>query len=207
MERLAPNRCPALGADAPRVVVYTDGGCRPNPGAGGWAAVLLCAGQELRLGGADPQTTNNRMELTAALRALEELRRPSVVTLVTDSEYVFRSMTDWITGWSKKGFRKRSELIPNAELWQKLSRAALRHQTSWAWTRGHAGDRYNEVCDELVGRMIAMIPRLPGPPSTSDASADGAEGAGAPLWRESAASTVRPTPPQAKPTTEIWLPA
>jgi ribonuclease HI len=98
------------------------------------------------------------MEITAALRGLEELSKPSRVTIVTDSQYVFKSMTGWIEGWSKKLFRKKGELIPNAELWQTLARASLQHDTSWAWTRGHDGDPLNERCDELVGDMRGRRP-------------------------------------------------
>ncbi len=151
----APRRIPALGPDAPRVLIYTDGGCEPNPGPGGWAAILWAEGTELELAGGARKTTNNRMEITAALEGLRTLVRPSRVTVITDSQYLANGMTDWITAWSKAHWRRKGELIPNHELWEALARAALAHETSWAWTRGHSGQPENERCDRLAAAMVA----------------------------------------------------
>ncbi|HAK96599.1 MAG TPA: hypothetical protein DCM87_16810, partial [Planctomycetes bacterium] len=101
------------------------------------------------------RTTNNRMEMTAALEGLRALAAPSRVTVVTDSQYLFNGMTDWITKWSRDGWARKGELIPNHELWEQLARAALAHATSWAWTRGHSGQPENERCDRLAAAMIA----------------------------------------------------
>lgn len=186
---LDERQCPTLGHDAPEVLIYTDGGCSPNPGAGGWAAVLLAGDQQLEIAGADPDTTNNRMEITAALRGLEQLTTPSRVTIITDSQYVFNSMTGWIEGWSKKRFHKKGQLILNADLWDTLSRASLGHDTSWAWTRGHDGDPLNERCDELVGDMRGRRP----------------EGDDDVLHRERGLVLTAPSQISAKRTTRIWL--
>ena len=124
---LERQECPTLGADVPEVLIYTDGGCSPNPGAGGWAAILVAGGGQLEIAGADPTSTNNRMEITAALRGLQQLTKPSRVLIVTDSRYVCQGMTAWIERWSKNGFRKKGVPILNAELWQELARAALEH--------------------------------------------------------------------------------
>jgi len=155
---LEKQECPTLGADVPEVLIYTDGGCSPNPGAGGWAAILVAGDERLEIAGADPSSTNNRMEITAALRGLQQLTKPSRVLIVTDSRYVFQGMSAWIERWSKNGFRKKGAPILNADLWQELARAALEHDTSWAWTRGHDGDPLNERCDELVSGMRGRRP-------------------------------------------------
>ncbi len=104
---LSSRKCPRLDAGSPEVIIYTDGGCRPNPGPGGWAAILWASGMELELGGGAPDTTNNRMEMTAVLAGLNALTGPTKVTVVTDSEYVFNGMTNWITKWSGLGFSKK----------------------------------------------------------------------------------------------------
>ena len=104
---LTLKACPVLEPEAPRVLIYTDGGCRPNPGPGGWAAILWTGGWELELGGGGPDTTNNRMEMTAALAGLDALTCPAKVTIVTDSEYLYKGMTEWITRWSANGFKKK----------------------------------------------------------------------------------------------------
>jgi len=152
--RLIENHIPKLPPDAPRVLIYTDGGCEPNPGPGGWAAILWTEGAELELAGGETHTTNNRMELTAALEGLRALKRPSRVTVITDSQYVFYGMTDWITSWSKKNWKRKGGKVLNVDLWKELVRAALEHETYWAWTRGHAGQPENERCDQLAKRMI-----------------------------------------------------
>ena len=157
MTQLEARSCPKL-PDAPRVLIYTDGGCSPNPGPGGWAAVLLSGDSQLEIAGPDPDTTNNRMEITAALQGLRALHEPSRVTLVTDSEYLYNSMTNWISGWSKKGFVRKPKPLKNVDLFRELAAEALRHECYWHWTRAHVGTLLNERCDELVG--IARETRL-----------------------------------------------
>ena len=152
-----PRRCISLDDDAPRVVIYTDGGCEPNPGPGGWAAILRTDGWEREIAGSDAETTNNRMELQAALEGLKALKKPSRVTIITDSNYLNHGMTEWITGWSAAGWRRGKSELLNKELWYELATHALRHETSWAWTRGHAGQPENERCDELATRMIELL--------------------------------------------------
>lgn len=151
---LALRECPDLGPKAPQVLIYTDGGCRPNPGPGGWAAILWTPGWELELGGGGADTTNNRMEMTAALAGLDALTRPTRVTIVTDSEYLYNGMTDWITKWSAKCFTKKKGELLNPGLWKTLAEAALGHETCWAWTRGHSGVVLNERCDVLAAEMM-----------------------------------------------------
>ena len=134
-----------------RVEIWTDGGCRPNPGPGGWAALLRAGGAERELSGADPATTNNRMELTAAAAALEALTRPCVVVVHTDSEYVRNGITRWHTGWVRRNWRNASgDPVANMDLWQRLLDAAARHEVSWLWVRGHSGDINNERVDRLA---------------------------------------------------------
>ena len=136
---------------ATAVEVWTDGGCKPNPGPGGWAAILRYGGTERELSGADPATTNNRMELTAAINALEALKRPCRVVLHTDSEYVRNGVTRWVTGWVRNNWRNAArDPVANMELWQRLLAAAKPHQVEWKWVRGHAGDAMNERADKLA---------------------------------------------------------
>ncbi|MBC7433255.1 MAG: ribonuclease HI [Rubritepida sp.] len=141
-----------------RVEVWTDGGCKPNPGPGGWAAVLRFGAAERELSGSDPATTNNRMELTAAIMALEALNRPCDVVLHTDSEYVRNGMHKWIPGWVRNNWRNAAkEPVKNFELWQRLLAAAKPHQVEWKWVRGHAGDVMNERADVLATRARNTI--------------------------------------------------
>ena len=139
---------------APRddvVSIWTDGGCKPNPGPGGWGAVLRFRGHERDLSGAAEKTTNNRMELTAAAAALESLKRPCRVVLHTDSEYVRNGITRWHTGWVRKNWRTASgDPVMNMDLWQRLLDAARAHEIDWRWVRGHAGDEMNERADRLA---------------------------------------------------------
>ena len=133
------------------VEVWTDGGCKPNPGPGGWAAILRYGETERELSGADPATTNNRMELTAAIHALEALKRPCRVVLHTDSEYVRNGISRWINGWVRNNWRNAArDPVANMELWQRLLAAAKPHQVEWKWVRGHAGDAMNERADRLA---------------------------------------------------------
>lgn len=139
------------GAESEPVTVWTDGGCKPNPGPGGWAAVLVFRGHEREIFGADPQTTNNRMELTAAAEALETLTRPCRVIVHTDSQYVRDGITRWSTGWVRKNWRTASgDPVRNMDLWRRLLDAAARHQIEWRWVRGHSGNVMNERVDKLA---------------------------------------------------------
>ena len=133
------------------VEIWTDGGCKPNPGPGGWAAILRFGGVERELTGADAATTNNRMELAAAAAALETLTRPCRVLLHTDSEYVRNGITRWHTGWVRRQWRNAAgDPVANMALWQRLLAAAKPHEVEWRWVRGHAGDVMNERADMLA---------------------------------------------------------
>jgi len=143
---------PAQGlTSAEPVMIWTDGGCKPNPGPGGWAAVLVFRGTERELSGADPATTNNRMELTAAAEALEALTRPCRIVLHTDSEYVRNGITRWSTGWVRKNWRTAAgDPVANMDLWKRLLAAAKPHSIEWLWVRGHSGNPMNERVDTLA---------------------------------------------------------
>ena len=133
------------------VEIFTDGACRGNPGPGGWGAVLRYGGHEKLLSGAARDTTNNRMELTAAIEALEALRRPCRVRLATDSTYVMNGITQWLDGWRRRGWKTAARRpVKNVDLWKRLDRAASRHRVDWVWVRGHSGHEGNEKADELA---------------------------------------------------------
>jgi len=136
------------------VEVYTDGACSGNPGPGGWGAVLRYGRHEKELyGGQSERTTNNRMELTAAISALEHLTRPSVVRLHTDSTYVRSGIMSWLAGWERNGWKTADRKpVKNADLWQRLAAAVARHEVEWLWVKGHAGDPGNERADALANR-------------------------------------------------------
>jgi ribonuclease HI len=137
------------------VTVYTDGGCRGNPGPGGWGALLLYNGHERELWGGEPLTTNNRMELMAAIVALETLNRPCPVELHTDSQYLRNGITEWIARWKSNGWKTADKKpVKNADLWQRLDAARQRHQVSWHWVRGHDGQPENERAHNLAQRGI-----------------------------------------------------
>ncbi len=147
----AGDLAPGERLAAEKVTIWTDGGCKPNPGPGGWAALLCFRGQERELSGADPATTNNRMELTAAAAALEALNRPCIVTVHTDSEYVRNGITRWSAGWVRKNWRNASgDPVANMDLWRRLLDASARHKVEWLWVRGHSGDPKNERVDQLA---------------------------------------------------------
>ena len=142
------------------VEIWTDGGCKPNPGPGGWGVLLVSGGQEKALTGAEPATTNNRMELTAAAAALEALTRPCRVVVHTDSEYVRNGITRWSTGWVRKGWRTSGgDPVKNMDLWRRLLDAAGRHQVEWRWVRGHSGDVMNERVDVLATEARVRMER------------------------------------------------
>ena len=137
------------------VVIYTDGACSGNPGPGGWGVVMSCQGKEKEMYGFDPLTTNNRMELMAAIQALEALTRPVTVSLHTDSTYVLNGITKWIQGWQRNGWRTAAKKpVKNDDLWRRLTEAMRPHDVSWVWVKGHAGDPGNERADALARRGI-----------------------------------------------------
>jgi ribonuclease HI len=131
-------------------IIYTDGGCDPNPGPGGWAALLIYGEARKELSGFDPQTTNNRMELTAAIQALQALKKTANVRLYTDSQYLQRGIEEWMPGWLRKNWRGSSGPVANQDLWKELLAAMAPHQVKWEWVRGHAGNPNNERVDWLV---------------------------------------------------------
>jgi ribonuclease HI len=140
------------------VIIHTDGGAAPNPGPGGWAAILTFGDHEKELKGGEPNTTNNRMELMAAISALEALKRPCRIDLHTDSKYVQQGISQWIHGWKRNGWKTADKKpVKNGELWQRLETAVARHQVHWHWVKGHAGHEMNERADQLVGEAIAEI--------------------------------------------------
>jgi ribonuclease HI len=141
-----------------RVTIHTDGACSGNPGPGGWGVILQWGGHTRELKGGEAHTTNNRMELMAAIVALEALKRPCDVDLHTDSEYLRQGITDWISGWKRNGWRTAARKpVKNVDLWQRLEAAAGRHAVHWHWVRGHAGHDLNERADELAREAIAEI--------------------------------------------------
>ena len=137
------------------VEIYTDGACRGNPGPGGWGALLICGQREKELYGGERETTNNRMEMLAAIRALEALKVRSNVTLYTDSSYVMKGITSWIDGWKKRGWKTASRKpVKNEDLWRRLDSIAAGHEVHWRWVRGHTGVPGNERADQLANRGI-----------------------------------------------------
>jgi ribonuclease HI len=138
----------------PKVTVYTDGACQGNPGPGGWAALLQYGKQEKVLSGSARDTTNNRMELQAALEALRALNDPCQVTLLTDSEYLKKGITEWLPNWKKRNWRRKGGKLANVDLWMKLDEEITRHEIDWRWVRGHAGHPENERVDRLARNAI-----------------------------------------------------
>jgi ribonuclease HI len=140
------------------IEIYTDGACRGNPGPGGWGALLKSDKSEKELSGAEPATTNNRMELTAVIRALEALKRPLQARLYTDSEYVRRGITEWLPVWKSRGWRTADrQPVKNQDLWQQLDELAARHEIEWRWVPGHAGVPGNERVDRLANEAIDAL--------------------------------------------------
>ena len=145
----------------PCVIIYTDGGCEPNPGIGGWAAVLLAGSHCREITGGCRDTTNNRMELTAAIEALTALKRPCRVQLHSDSKYVIQGITSWIHNWKRKNWMRGNQPVLNADLWRQLDTLCSRHAVQWNWVQGHSGNYYNERCDQLAQSAIAEQRALP----------------------------------------------
>ncbi len=139
----------------PKVVIYTDGACSGNPGPGGWGALLISGGHRRDICGGEPDTTNNRMELMAAIQALEALKKPCLVELHTDSTYVMKGISEWIHGWKKRGWKTADKKpVKNEDLWRRLDIARDRHTVEWRWVKGHAGHEFNEHADALAGRGL-----------------------------------------------------
>jgi ribonuclease HI len=140
------------------VIIHTDGGCEGNPGPGGWAAVLRHGEHVREIAGAEPATTNNRMELRAAIEALRALKQPCTVKIFTDSEYLRNGITAWIKGWKARGWiTKDKQPVKNADLWRELDAVGARHHVTWGWLKGHAGHADNERCDVLARAAIQKL--------------------------------------------------
>lgn len=143
-----------------KVEIFCDGACSGNPGAGGWGCILRCGGHEKEISGADANTTNNRMEMTAAIEALSSLKRPCHVSLTTDSQYLVKGMTEWMDGWVRKGWKNsKKDEVANRDLWERLRDLSGEHRIEWLWIKGHNGHSENERCDELARKAIEEFKR------------------------------------------------
>jgi len=141
-----------------QIEIFTDGACKGNPGPGGWGALLRAGKHQKELFGGEKQTTNNRMELMAAIKALEAVKKSSQISLTTDSQYVRKGITEWIEGWKKKGWKNsQRKPVKNADLWQLLDVQNQRHQVDWHWVKGHSGHPGNEKADELANKGIESL--------------------------------------------------
>lgn len=141
-----------------KVLIYTDGACKGNPGPGGWGALLRVGAHEKELFGGEPETTNNRMELAAVINALASLKRPCSVEVYTDSQYVRNGITEWLAQWRRRGWKTADRKpVKNVDLWQALEREASRHEVQWHWVRGHAGHDGNERADQLANRGVESL--------------------------------------------------
>ncbi len=141
-----------------RVSIFTDGACRGNPGPGGWGALLRYSGHEKKLSGAELDTTNNRMELMAAIQALVAMKETCIIELYTDSQYVQKGITEWMADWKKRNWKKAdNKPVKNADLWQALDEQTQRHNISWHWVRGHNGHVENELADALANKAIDKL--------------------------------------------------
>ncbi len=137
------------------VEIFTDGACRGNPGPGGWAALLRCKGVTKSISGGQPATTNNRMEMMAAIMALAALKRPCKVTITTDSQYLMKGITEWLKNWKKRGWlTAEKKPVKNVDLWKRLDEVASRHEVEWQWVRGHNNHEQNEIADALARKEI-----------------------------------------------------
>jgi len=141
-----------------RVTIFTDGACKGNPGPGGWGAILISGGHRKDIWGGEPETTNNRMELMAAIQALEALKKPCTVELHSDSTYVLKGITEWMGGWKARGWKTGDKKpVKNEDLWKRLDQARLRHDVKWKWVKGHAGHELNEHADALANRGVDEV--------------------------------------------------
>ncbi len=145
-------------ADLTQVTIYTDGACEPNPGPGGWAALLIWGERKKEMTGSELQTTNNRMELTAAVQALRVLKEPCRVDFYTDSEYLRRGISEWLPDWRRRGWKRKAGKLANIDLWQALEASLKAHEITWHWVRGHAGNRLNQRVDGLARKAIRQTP-------------------------------------------------
>lgn len=144
-----------------KVEIFTDGACKGNPGPGGFGVILRYQGAEKEIGGFEPMTTNNRMELMGAIVALEQLKEPCSVVLCSDSQYLSKGITEWLAGWKSKGWKTASKKpVQNQDLWQRIDVLASKHQIEWRWVRGHAGHPENERCDALANEAILSKKRI-----------------------------------------------
>ena len=149
-----------MEASLPKVTIHTDGGCLGNPGVGGWAAVMETGKHRKEINGGEPATTNNRMELRAAIESLSLLTKPCIVEMHTDSQYVRNGITKWLAGWKKNGWKTASKQpVKNEDLWRVLDAVASKHQVNWHWVKGHAGNDGNERCDQLCAEAMAAVKR------------------------------------------------
>lgn len=140
------------------IEIYTDGACKGNPGPGGWGVLLRLGSHEKRLYGGEPETTNNRMELTAAIRGLEALKRPASVVLTTDSQYVMKGVREWMPNWKKRNWQTASKQpVKNVDLWQQLDALVSQHEIEWRWVRGHTGHPENELADQLANLGVEHV--------------------------------------------------
>ncbi|ABL00537.1 ribonuclease HI [Pelobacter propionicus] len=156
------SRTAAPSATTSPVEIYCDGACSGNPGPGGYGAILRYNGHEKEIRGSEAHTTNNRMELTAAMEALRLLTRPCRITIVTDSQYLVKGMTEWIQGWQRRGWQNsKKEPVLNRDLWEELLKLSAHHDVSWQWIRGHAGHAENERCDSLARQAITEMRGAP----------------------------------------------
>ncbi|PAU87352.1 ribonuclease HI [Pseudomonas sp. WN033] len=140
------------------IEIFTDGACKGNPGPGGWGVLLRWGEHEKTLCGGEPDTTNNRMELVAAIQGLQALKKTSQVILTTDSEYVMKGIREWMPNWKKRGWKTSSrQPVKNADLWQQLDALVAQHQVEWRWVRGHSGHRENEIADALANQGVEQV--------------------------------------------------
>jgi len=181
--------------ELPLVEMFTDGACRGNPGPGGWAVLLRMGDKEKELAGGEPLTTNNRMELLAAISALNALKEPCAVELHTDSKYVMDGISKWIHGWKKNGWKTADKKpVKNGELWQALDEANRRHKVTWNWVKGHAGHTENERADELAREGMAPFKKGSATPATPKPAAA----------LKPAASEKQPAAPRARRSTQSY---
>jgi ribonuclease HI len=149
-----------LNSNSPqdKIIIYTDGACSGNPGVGGWGAILMYNKHEKKISGGNKNTTNNQMEIRAVIEALKIIKKPSEIIINTDSKYVMDGITKWIFGWKKNGWRTADrKAVKNSELWQELDIEVSKHSIEWRWVKGHSGDKYNDIADELARDAIGVI--------------------------------------------------